>query len=247
MDSLSPLSSSKDRLPSLSETVGKAVPKIIKDDQYYFTFVIFKVDDCLFRVPKHELEDQSHVFRDMFSMPSAKDSGDVEGTSDDNPICLDSVSREEFKLLLRMLYPLKANDISVTLSVEQCTMLLKISRMWEFERINGIVKTRIREVLWDKISAVDKIKLAHDFQLEEWYEDAYYELATRNESLSVEEAQQLGLEFSIVMAQARERIRTSRLSASQVIRGVIGKLFCLPHHSEPYLEYGEVEKSYESP
>ena len=56
-------------------------------------------------MPKHELVGQSAVFRDMFTLPSGEGNGKVEGGSDDNPILLDSVSRDAFKLLLKMLYP----------------------------------------------------------------------------------------------------------------------------------------------
>lgn len=56
-------------------------------------------------MPKHELVGQSTVFRDMFTLPSGEGNGKVEGGSDDNPILLDSVSRDAFKLLLKMLYP----------------------------------------------------------------------------------------------------------------------------------------------
>lgn len=64
-----------------------------------------KVQDCLFRVPRHGFEEHSEVFRDMFSMPAVCDSEGEEGGSDENPIRIDGVDRQSFKDFLAVLYP----------------------------------------------------------------------------------------------------------------------------------------------
>jgi len=63
-----------------------------------------QVEDCLFRVPRHTLEAQSTVFLDMFSFPPPPDT-EVEGSSDEHPIRLDGVMADEFRQLLKVLYP----------------------------------------------------------------------------------------------------------------------------------------------
>lgn len=63
-----------------------------------------QVQDRLFRVPRHTLEAQSVVFQDMFSFPPPPDA-EVEGSSDEHPIRLDGVTVDEFRHLLKVLYP----------------------------------------------------------------------------------------------------------------------------------------------
>lgn len=53
-----------------------------------------QVENCLFKVPRQTLEFQSKVFRDMFSLPA---SAVAEGSSDNNPIRLDGIAKEEFR------------------------------------------------------------------------------------------------------------------------------------------------------
>ncbi|KAL5507223.1 hypothetical protein ACEPAH_6679 [Sanghuangporus vaninii] len=222
---------------TLNDDLSIGSAEVCKDDEFYFNFVTFKVENYLFRVPRHEFEQQSTVFHDMFGSPPVGGKENMEGESDNNPILLDSVSRDAFKLLLKLLYPPRSKDISSSLTLEQCTSLLKVTHMWDFERINLIVKDRIREVLWFTIPCVDKIKLAHDYEIKDWYADAYCELATRTKPLSVEDGWKLGLEFSIKMGQVRERVvadasKSSGVRKDLVARSTIDKIFFATQHTK---------------
>lgn len=89
-----------------------------KDDRFYMTLVTIqartsvsvryfwltlttKVENTLFRVLREPLESQSKIFRDMFSLPVA---GDAEGSSDNNPIRLEGITKSEFKRFLEVLF-----------------------------------------------------------------------------------------------------------------------------------------------
>lgn len=62
------------------------------------------------------------------------------------------------------------------------------------------------------LPAIQKVELTHEFDIQDWYMSAYKALVKRSGALSVEEATQLGFEFAIKMAGARERwILTSRI------------------------------------
>ncbi|KAL5528370.1 hypothetical protein ACEPAF_7506 [Sanghuangporus sanghuang] len=177
-----------------------------RDDMFYFTLVTFKVEDCLFRVLKHKLEEHSHVFRNMFSMPTPNDGTVAEGTSDENPICLDMVAKEDFKLLLKFLYMPMMTDTEVPLTLGQCTAIFDLTRMWGFDNVRRIAKDRIRTTLWPTIPSVDKITLALEYEVEDWYFDAYYETVIREEPLSVEEMQKLGFNLAAKIAKVREKV-----------------------------------------
>ncbi|KAL5485147.1 hypothetical protein ACEPAI_7789 [Sanghuangporus weigelae] len=220
---------------------------VYKDDEFYFNLIIFKVENCLFRVPRHELEQQSTIFRDMLGLPPVGGNENVEGESDDNPILLDSVSKDAFKLLLKLLYPSRSKDVSSLLTLEQCTSLLQVTHMWDFEQINFIVKNRIRNDLWTTIPCADRIKLVHDFEIKDWYADAYYELATRTEPLSVEDGLKLGLEFSIKMGQVRERVAAAtpqpkgmrKEAVAVVARSTIDTIFFAAQHTKDQTSISE--------
>jgi len=57
----------------------------------------------LFKVPRLYFERNSGVFRDMFTVPP----GDipVEGSSDENPLKLESIQKVDFQRLLRAMFP----------------------------------------------------------------------------------------------------------------------------------------------
>ena len=99
--------------------------------------------------------------------------------------------------------------------------------MWDFQRINGIVKDQIRSRLWNEIPCADKIQLAHQYEITDWYADAYYDLAIRTEPLSVEDGGKLGLEFSIKMSQVRERVVAAviQLQKELVARRAVDQVF----------------------
>ncbi|KAG6847071.1 hypothetical protein H0H93_010339 [Arthromyces matolae] len=67
------------------------------DSEFFLDSVIFKVEDTLFKVPKQGFLDSIAFF-----VPKFQDS-----QSESDIIHLDTVSKDEFRTLLRMLYPFK--------------------------------------------------------------------------------------------------------------------------------------------
>ncbi|KAI5983224.1 hypothetical protein EDD15DRAFT_2376797 [Pisolithus albus] len=66
---------------------------------FYMESVTFLVEDCLFKVPREPFEKESAIFCDMFALP--QDDGEiVEGLSDEAPIQLFRVNKEDFEQLL---------------------------------------------------------------------------------------------------------------------------------------------------
>jgi hypothetical protein len=64
-----------------------------------------QVEDTLFRVPRHEFEETSEVFSDMFRLPTGEGSlQTADGSSDENPILLEGHKAVDFANLLKILY-----------------------------------------------------------------------------------------------------------------------------------------------
>ncbi|TEB29694.1 hypothetical protein FA13DRAFT_622907 [Coprinellus micaceus] len=74
-----------------------------KPKSYMYQLVSFKVEDRVYRVPRHGFTESSEVFESMFTLPQP--SGSKEGESDEHPIELPSCTKLEFESLLEVLYP----------------------------------------------------------------------------------------------------------------------------------------------
>ena len=75
------------------------------------------------------------------------------------------------------------SDAETSLSLEECKTIFDLTRMWGFDKVRRIAKDRIRKHHWTIMPSADKITFAFEFELEDWYFDAYSEIVTRKESL----------------------------------------------------------------
>lgn len=66
------------------------------------TWAQFKVENTLFKVPRIYFEKGSSIFSDMFAVANADRS---EGSTDENPIKLESIEKVDFQRLLNAMFP----------------------------------------------------------------------------------------------------------------------------------------------
>ncbi|KAI6139538.1 hypothetical protein BKA82DRAFT_2972677 [Pisolithus tinctorius] len=69
--------------------------KYSKHPELYIDTVTFLVENCLFKIPRKPLEEESAVFRDMFRLPQPKNKM-MEGQNDARPLVLHGVSKDDF-------------------------------------------------------------------------------------------------------------------------------------------------------
>ena len=62
------------------------------------------MEGCLFNVPRGPFEQHSEVFRDMFELPVPENIV-PDGSSDEHPLRLDGVMKNDFRQLLRVMFP----------------------------------------------------------------------------------------------------------------------------------------------
>ncbi|EGO01154.1 hypothetical protein SERLA73DRAFT_105716 [Serpula lacrymans var. lacrymans S7.3] len=187
---------------------------------------IFLVDGVLFKVHRYFLQRESDVFRSMFSCPPTEEG--PEGESDDKPIFLPEVTRLEFESLLNFFYnSLYGKPLD---SLDEWISLLSISSRYSMD---GIRERAIEEIEKSipPMLPVSQIVLAKKHHVKTWLAPAYEALCTRKESLTVAEAEQLGLVTSILLAGAREKLfdkelcpkcrsRPTRCSKAELVREV---------------------------
>lgn len=88
--------------------------------------------------------------------------------------------------------------------------VLELVHMWEFQKIKASIIAKLNSD-WDSwIDCVEKIVTAQKYEIKAWYPLAYFELANRCTSITVKEAEQLGLSFTIRMTQIREGLLLRR-------------------------------------
>ncbi|KAK0494946.1 hypothetical protein EDD18DRAFT_1354940 [Armillaria luteobubalina] len=204
---------------------------------HYWEHVVFQVENAFFKVPTHHFVTQSEVFADMLSLPQGPMAATAEGQSKENPIVL-PVTEQDFRRLLRALYPLEAPDFP-TFNKEELVSLLKLSKLWAMKRVRKYGVENITKIL-DSIDAVERVTLAREYSVEEWLRSGYMTLATRYPVVSIDNARLIGWETALLLEHVREeahaahrpdtfqsiRVQGSRgaLSEYQGVQGIRGSL-----------------------
>ena len=71
------------------------------------------------------------------------------------------------------------------------------------------IKT-LRSAHWDTLSPVRKVELAQANNIEAWLVPSYVQLVERVLPLTLEEANRIGMEVTLIVGQAREKARSNR-------------------------------------
>ena len=90
-------------------------------------------------------------------------------------------------------------------SPEEWVSVIKLARMWEFD---GVFENSAEKVAYDsvKLSPVEKVALASQYNIEEWLVPGLYELANRPEPICTKDVDILGLDVALKVAAVRESL-----------------------------------------
>ncbi|KAF6761059.1 hypothetical protein DFP72DRAFT_30936 [Ephemerocybe angulata] len=183
-------------------------PQCAFDEDYYWDFVTFSVEDLLFRVPKYRIMSDSETFAREHGLDQDNTS-EREYSSDDpllNAIKLDA-SVVDFRAFLKALYP-KFIQGELLLSTDEWLSVLKLSSKWFF---NGFRKMAIEKLApLAGTDPMEKVRLGKEYSVESWLLSGYRELVERDAVISVEDARKVGLENAIELFGVREEWRADR-------------------------------------
>ncbi|KAF8066541.1 hypothetical protein FPV67DRAFT_1195147 [Lyophyllum atratum] len=182
-----------------------------RDDEYYMANVVFLVEGHLFSVPRHYFAHASDIFSSTFSLPPRPDQIQ-EGSSDAHPFVLEGVTRDDFKGLLRVMYPLKLPHLGTDMALPRKDWIaaLKLSTMWNFRNIRHLAIAKLS--LDITIHPVDKVVLAKEYKVPDWLLAGYHELVKRSAPIAPAEAVRLGLETTVLLFHVREDICSSEFA-----------------------------------
>ncbi|KAJ3527172.1 hypothetical protein NMY22_g9881 [Coprinellus aureogranulatus] len=209
-----------------------------RHSRYFQDFVIFKVENVLFKVPKGFLTRDSSLFETLFLCPPG--AGGPEGASEDRPIVLPDVKVEELETIMDFYHEwMDATSLSRQVLVastpqkgssksafgkdkpltKRLFMLLSISTRLLFDNIRELVLTALEQPgALSSFSPVERILLARKYHVDQWLKPAYVDLCQRPESLDKADVEALGIDTVLLMARARERYWYQKGSEQRSLR-----------------------------
>jgi len=181
-----------------------------------FSFIVLKVEDSLFRVPRNTFEDQSSTFQSMYDIP--------DDDNEDNPVVLHDVTAEEFRSFLKCTIKRRAsvsinfilptpNDV-VDESEYDLLTTYRLCAMWGLHRSRRRAFVRLNALVTD---VVERMAYAREFSIEEWVYPTLCALALRKECPDESEVNQIGYEYLIPLFRVREEIMPERWRIMQTL------------------------------
>ncbi|EJF61195.1 hypothetical protein DICSQDRAFT_106259 [Dichomitus squalens LYAD-421 SS1] len=168
--------------------------------------VVLECQGTLYKVHRSLLERHSPVFREMFMLPQPE--GSIEGLSEENPITLEGIEADDFTRLLSLLYPPVLGDCKIT-TVEEWMSIFEQADRWQIDCLRDKALGNLR---MSYISPIPKILFWMRFRLpEEDIVQPFIDLIARPNSLSLSEAQAVGLKLLVKIACARDMARDEGL------------------------------------
>ncbi|TFK74681.1 hypothetical protein BDN72DRAFT_743787, partial [Pluteus cervinus] len=159
-----------------------------------------QVEDILFKVPQRDFETNSDFFRQMLTLQPPKQL-EPDGLSDDQPIHLEGIEKDEFRAFLHILYQ-RYPHLDVGLGKEQWISVLKLATMWEFSRVRDLAIANLPPLL----DPIEQVVISKEYHIKEWLVPALNELAKRKEPISFEEGSRIGFDIALKLAAIRESV-----------------------------------------
>ncbi|KAK7472385.1 hypothetical protein VKT23_000500 [Stygiomarasmius scandens] len=182
---------------------GSSVHPLRKSYKYFIAGgdLHFVVADVRFRVHSYFFDRESSKFRKTLSQSSS--SGSVLGSSLSNPLVLHDVTPEQFEEFLWVFY--NPSHSVYEAAVGTWASILRLANRWDFPEVR---KLAIRELESKVLDAVDRILIYQEQDVElDLIIPLYTELVDREAFITPEEYRKLGDKTTVMILQARERLR----------------------------------------
>ncbi|KAF9050284.1 hypothetical protein BJ165DRAFT_995302 [Panaeolus papilionaceus] len=152
-----------------------------RDDLFYDEFVVFKVENTLFSVPKKGLVQPGTYFETLFQEKAAGSEGDLDqdnesddatvaeqklGISDENPIVLEGVKKEAFRDFLRVIYP---HNAAGPYEDDEWINVLHLAHKWNFPSIKEEAVKRIEHLFFfEENDILEALALCRKYDIQNW-------------------------------------------------------------------------------
>ncbi|KIM85889.1 hypothetical protein PILCRDRAFT_65474, partial [Piloderma croceum F 1598] len=157
------------------------------------------VQNTLFKLPRYLLEESSEIFRDMFLLPTTEGVS-CDGSSDEQPLILEGVRKEHFRLLLKaMKFPVEFAS-RLPMLWNEWAAVLELSCMWQMVKI----RENTIQVLSRVLRPVKRIQLGIQLKVDSWLLEGYRELIQARGGISMEDEEILGWGTTVKLFRIRE-------------------------------------------
>ncbi|KAF6747347.1 hypothetical protein DFP72DRAFT_1075384 [Ephemerocybe angulata] len=190
-------------------------PAPLKYDKEFYpdTVTFLTSDNVLFAVPKRPFLSGSSTFAKKYQIVDDRRAQHTQANSSkfpSSPIKLEYDS-EAFRPFCKVLCPMERHETTPTLTQQKWIWVLRFATIWNFNDLRQRA-TDMLNLTEPKLSPFDKITLGKELNVSAWLKSGYSELVTRGSSISVEEAQVLGLQTAISLIAIRESYLRSKYS-----------------------------------
>lgn len=187
------------------------------------------MEDILFRVHRYFFVRESAFFRNK--LPHPPPPGEfTKGTSDSQPFVLEDTLHVDFERFLWVFYNpwvshfyasfllLILNNVRkyslYDATIEEWTSILKLAHQWDFF---GVKELALRELEQLVIPPLQKIVIYHSYAIDRsLLLAAYTAFAVRDEPITMEEGEELGLDTVIQLVRAREFVRAPATGGKRI-------------------------------
>ncbi|RXW23169.1 hypothetical protein EST38_g2711 [Candolleomyces aberdarensis] len=180
-------------------------PALENHSKYSWDIVSFVVEECIFSVPRHHFIAGSEVFAKKYGLldPVADDVRVATSvlqldptppkyctfSNDKKLIHLDGVTKPEFEIFLKLLFPVFTGSTTLTLSQAEWVTILKLSSLWHFIKYRKLAIATLRKQIQ---TALEFVEYAREFGVSDWLVLGYKELVARSETLNERIGTKLG-------------------------------------------------------
>ncbi|KAH6885461.1 hypothetical protein BKA70DRAFT_124242 [Coprinopsis sp. MPI-PUGE-AT-0042] len=183
--------------------------QVVRDPDYFLEVVVFQVENVLFSVPRHHFAESEGIFGTLFTLPQGDPSNEkAEGTCAEHPIVLSQDRAEDFRALMKILYP---KEIPVTyemITLAEWTSILRLSTKYGFDSIRNFAIERMSPLLGNDPLA--RLVLGKAQSIRSWFKASCVSFINRHDGPTPEEASKMGLDTAIKIYQTREQMLRSR-------------------------------------
>ncbi|KAH7344489.1 hypothetical protein B0J17DRAFT_635617 [Rhizoctonia solani] len=167
-----------------------------------------KVNNTIFKTHKHLLNDFTRLRETIRGMER------YENGIPCITIYRDERGVEDFKSMFKVLY---ASLIKGPFEFDAPTLVssLRIATAYEYPQLREFSIDKLGS---SNLSAVQRIKLAREFELSSWDESAFQELVAREEPITKEEAREIGVNRFEEIARAREEMKRKKGVVEEKVR-----------------------------
>ncbi|KAL5485149.1 hypothetical protein ACEPAI_7791 [Sanghuangporus weigelae] len=186
--------------PRLRSRAMNSINELCRDDEFFYTLIVFRVEDSLFRVFREPFICESEVFAGMFDLP-VSESMKRDGTDEAHPLHLEGIRLVDFRPFLKALHAPQYHE-PLNLSQDEWMSVLELSHMWGFVALR---EQAIKQLNTSDLGPFRTLRIARNYDIPAWVPKAYSELVDRKEMLTDDEVKELEWVDAFAISRYREQ------------------------------------------